>query len=211
MTTVKEMRTSVDQTLDRWEMAALALEENINATLTAVSERVQTQKEKAAEASENLEKAIERAQQLPSDARKKIVGELGELKVQLALGKAEAHDAVLAQNESIGEAVQRVENQIDQVGQQIDKKIREALEAWVRAEVELQQGLELAALRFDNEKAEKRAQFEANKQDILDKVKKFREAIEERRTAAAQKGSTFASDMTSSFEQMRTAFRNLAK
>jgi phage-related minor tail protein len=210
MTTVKEMRTSIDQTLDRWNAAALALEENINATQAAVSERIQTQKEKAAEASEKLEKAIERAQQLPSDAREKIVGDLGHLKVQLALGKVEARDAVLAQKEKIGQAVQRVENQIDQIEQQVDQKIKEATEEWVRADQELQQELELAALRFENEKAEKRVQFEAKKQEMLDNVKQFREAIEEKRIAAQQKGSTFASDMTASFEQMRTAFRNLA-
>ncbi len=210
MTTVKELRTSINQTLDRWEAAALALEENVNATLAAVSERVQAQKEKAAEASEKLEKVIERAQQLPSDAREKIVGDLGHLKVQLALGNVEAHDAVLAQKEKIGQAAQRVEDQIDQIEQQIDEEIKEAAEEWVRADLELQQELELAALRFENETAEKHAQFEAKKKEMLDNVKQFREAIEEKRTVALQKGSTFASDMTASFEQMRTAFRNLA-
>ena len=209
MTTIKELRTSINQTLDRWEAAALALEENVNATLAAVSERVQAQKEKAAEASEKLEKVIERAQQLPSDAREKIVGDLGHLKVQLALGKVEAHDAVLAQKEKIGQAAQRVEDQIDQIEQQIDEEIKEAAEEWVRADLELQQQLELAAMRFENETAEKHAQFEAKKKEMLDNVKQFREAIEEERTVALQKGSTFASDMTASFEQMRTAFRNL--
>ena len=210
MTTVKETRASIDQTLDRWEAAALALAANIEATLAAVSERLQTQKEKAAESSEKLKQAIERAQQLPPEAREKIVGDLDHLKVQLALGKAEARDAVLAQKEEIGKAAQRVENLIDQVEQQVGQEIEEAIKEWVRAQQELQQELELAALRFENEQAERRAQFEAKKQEMLDNVKQFREELEEKRTAALQKGSTFASDMTASFEQMRTAFRKLA-
>jgi hypothetical protein len=69
MTMIKEIRTSIDQTLDRWEAAALALEENIGATQAQVSGRLQTQKEKAAEASEKLKQAVNSAQQLPSEAR----------------------------------------------------------------------------------------------------------------------------------------------
>ena len=69
--------------------------------------------------------------------------------------------------------------------------------------------VELTALRFENEQAVRRAQFEAKKQEMLDNVKQFREELEEKRTTALQKGSTFASDMTASFEEMRTAFRKL--
>jgi len=209
MTTVKEIRASIDQTLDRWEASALALEVNIEATLSAVSERLQTQKEKATETSEKLKQAIERAQEWPPEAREKIVGELDHFKVQLALGKAEARDAVLAQRANIGQAVQRVENQIDQIEHQVDQEIEEAIKEWVRAELELQQDFELAALRFENEGAERRTQFDAKKQEMLDNVKQFREELEEKHTAALQKGSTFASDTAASFEQMRTAFRKL--
>jgi hypothetical protein len=74
----------------------------------------------------------------------------------------------------------------------------------------LQQELELADARFEIERAESRAQFEAGKREMLDKVKQFREELEEKRTVAVQKGSTFEADMTASFEQMRTAFRKLA-
>ena len=42
--------------------------------------------------------------------------------------------------------------------------------------------------------------------DCLDETEK---EFEEKRTAVLQKGSTFASDMNVSFEQVKTAFRNL--
>ena len=127
MMTVKEMRASIDQTLDWWEAAALALEENVEATLAAVSERLEAQKEKTAAASEKLKQAFEDAQQLPSEARDKIAGDLDHLRVQLALGKAEGRDAVLAQKEKIAEAVRRAEKQIDQIGQQVDQTIDDLL------------------------------------------------------------------------------------
>ena len=103
-----------------------------------------------------------------------------------------------------------METQIDQFEQQVDQEVEEAINEWVRAELELQQELELAALRYENEQAERRAQFEAKKQEMLDNVKRFRDDLEVKRTAALERGSTFASDMATSFEQMRTAFRKLA-
>ena len=211
MMTVKEIRASIDQTLDWWEAAALALEENVEATLAAVSERLEAQKEKTSAASEKLKQAFEDAQQLPSEARDKIAGDLDHLRVQLALGKAEGRDAVLAQKEKIAEAVRRAEKQIDQIGQQVDQTIDDAVNEWVRAELELRQEFELAAARFENEQAKGRAQYEASKQEMLDNLKQFREQLEQKRSAALQKSSTFAADMAASYEQMRAAFRNLAK
>lgn len=210
MPKIREVRASIDQTLDRWEAAALALEANVQANLTTVSERIKTQKEKLAEASEGLKLAIAHAQQLPSDTKEKIAGDLDHLKVQLALGKAEARDAVAAQENNIKQAVQRLENRIDGVEQKFDQNIEEAVEKWTRAELELRQEFELATLRFENEKAEKHAKFEAKKQEMLDKVKQFRGELDEKRTTALQKGSSFASDMNAAFEQARDAFRNLA-
>jgi hypothetical protein len=46
---------------------------------------------------------------------------------------------------------------------------------------------------------------------MLDNLKQFREQLEEKRSAALQKGSTFTADMTAAYEQMQAAFRNLAK
>ena len=68
----------------------------------------------------------------------------------------------------------------------------------------------MVAIRFESEQAERRVQFEAKKQEMLGNVKQFRKELEEKRSAALQKGSTFASDMNTSFEQMRTAFHNLS-
>jgi hypothetical protein len=187
------------------------MEKNVEATLVVVSERLEAQKEKTAAACETLKQAFERAQQLPSEARDKIAADLDHLRVQLALGRAEGRDAVLAQKEKIAEAVQRAESQIDQIGQQADQAIDDAVEEWVRAELELRQQFELAASRFESEQAEGRAQFEAKKQEMLDNLKQFREQLEEKRSAALQKGSTFTADMTAAYEQMQAAFRNLAK
>ena len=104
MPTVKEMRALIDQTLDRWEAAASALEANAEASSAALADRVEAFKGKAAEASESLKQAVAQAQKLPSEARDSIATGLDHLKVQLALGKAEAHDAMVNQKQQISAA-----------------------------------------------------------------------------------------------------------
>jgi hypothetical protein len=211
MAKVKEIRESIDERLDRWEASALALEANIDATPAEIAARIERQKEKAAKASEKLKQSVERAKQLPAEAREKIAGDIDHLKVQLALGKAEARDAVFVQKGKIDQAVRNVEKQIDQFEEQVDQVIQGDIEAWVLADMELREELDLAASRFEHEKAEKRERFEAKKQEMRDKVTQFRNEMEEKRAAAQEKGSKFSSEIKASLEQMKTAFHNLTE
>jgi hypothetical protein len=209
--TVKEVRAQIDQTIDRWEAAASALEANAQATSAAASDRVQAFKSKAAEASENLKQAVVSAQQLPSEAREKITADLDHLKVQLALGKAEAYDAIVDQKQQITAAVQRVENDIDKVDAQIDIAVNQAVANWAKADQQLTQEINLAEVRFKHELEKRQAQLEDNKQAFLDRAKQFRTMVEANAAKAQEKGSTFAVEMQTSFEQAVAAFRNLSK
>lgn len=211
MPTVKEVRAQIDQTIDRWEAAASALEANAQATSAAASDRVQAFKSKAAEASENLKQAVVSAQQLPSEAREKITADLDHLKVQLALGKAEAYDAIVDQKQQITAAVQRVENDIDKVDAQIDIAVNQAVANWAKADQQLTQEINLAEVRFKHELEKRQAQLEDNKQAFLDRAKQFRTMVEANAAKAQEKGSTFAVEMQTSFEQAVAAFRNLSK
>lgn len=209
MPTVQDIRTSIDQNLDRWEAAASATENSVNSSLNSLSDQLETQKSKAAEMSDRLKQAVMRAQDLPSEAKSKITSDLDNLKVQLALGKAETRDAINEQKEKIQQAVQDAEKQIDQVNQNIEKGIEEDLEAWVRAGDELIQNFELAAMRYDSVLAEERGEFYAKKQEMIGEVKQFRDHMKKQQSLAMEKGSAFASDMAASFDQVKSAFRNL--
>ena len=106
----------IDHTLDRWEAAASAMEESVRGTTATVSAQIETQKQMAAAATDKLKDAVETAQHVPAEMRQQIAANLDHLKVQLALGKADASDAAAAQQKEIEDAVKRVESQIDQMG-----------------------------------------------------------------------------------------------
>lgn len=210
MPTVKEVRETIDQTLDRWEAAASSLEANAQATSDAVSERLQMFKDGASAASDKLQQAIAQAQQLPSEARDQLTKNIQDLQTQLHLGRAAAYDAVMDQKQKITDAVLRVESQMDKISGQMDDACDRTVADWVRAQQELEQQMELAEIRFLHEKEKKQAQFEDQRQALLDSVKQFRAMAEQQAASAQQKGSTFAKEMNASFEQVKTAFRKLS-
>jgi hypothetical protein len=211
MPTVKEIRQTIDQTLDRWEAAASTLEANAQATSDAVSERLQKFKSEASVAADKLQEAASHAQQMPEEARDQLTKNIALLRSQLELGQAAAYDAVLDQQKKISEAVQLVESEIDKVSGQMGDAYDRSVADWVRAQQELKQQMDLAEIRFQHEKEKTQAQFEAQQQTLLDNVKQFREMFEQQAAGAQQKGATFAKDMNASFEQALDAFRKLSK
>jgi hypothetical protein len=209
MSYVQKIRASVDQSLDRWEAAAQSVEDNIGASGAAMTDRVEQQKTIAGETAERLRQAVARSQQLPADAKQKITSDIDHLKVQLALGKADARDAVEEQKSKIAQAVRSVEANIDAVDRQIDRVTDEAIENWIRAEIALVQEYELAAMKWEHGKAELHDELEAKKQEIRDKVRQFRANLEAKRSQATDKGEVFAAEMSQAFDRIKNAFGNL--
>lgn len=209
MSTTKNVRQAIDHTLDRWEAAASAMEESVRGTTATVSAQIETQKQMAAAATDKLKDAVETAQHVPAEMRQQIAANLDHLKVQLALGKADASDAAAAQQKEIEDAVKRVESQIDQMGQNVNEEITKALTQWAGTEQQLRHQLELAALRFKHEAESQHTQFQAKQQEMLGHVKEFRDNLQKQQETAVQKSSEFANDMHTAFKQMQEAFRKL--
>ncbi len=209
MSTTKNIREAIDHTLDRWESAASAMEESIRGTTAAMTAQIQTQKQMAAAATDKLKEAVEKAQHVPAETRQQIATNLDHLKVQLALGKADAADAATTQQKEIEDAVKRVEAQVDQMGQNVNDEIKKALTAWAGTEQQLRHQLELAALRFKHEAESQHTHFQAKQQEMLGHVKEFRDNLQKQQESAMQKSSEFANDMHAAFKQMQDAFRKL--
>jgi hypothetical protein len=209
MSYVRKIRDSVDQSLDRWEAAARAVEDNIEANHEAMTDRVERLKTIVSETAERLRQSVARSQQLPADAKEKIASDIDHLKMQLALGKAEARDAVEEQQSKITRAVRAVAAKIDAVDGQIESDVDEKIENWIRAEIALQQDYELVALQWEHGKAELRDELDAKKQEIRDKVQQFRANLDAKRSQATDNGEAFAAEMSQAFNQIKSALGNL--
>jgi hypothetical protein len=211
MSYIEELRDRIDQSLDRWEATAQSLEDCIGSTRETIVESVEQQKAKVSEAADRVKQAVAHVRQLPEDARSKMASDLEHLNVQLALGKADALDAVEDQKRKITTAVRSIEARIDAVDRQIDQGTKEAIEAWIRADIALQQELDLLAMQVTQDKADARTALDAKKQRIQEQVHNFRTRLETKRGQTAAKGEAFATEMTQAFEKVKTAFSNLAE
>ena len=174
----------------------------------SISDRIEQQKERANAKIDQLKLAISEAQQLPEAKKEQLVRATDHLKVQLALGRAEARDAFEAQQKKILEAARAVEANIDSIDRNVDKKIDEAVEQWIKEEIALELALELAAVELQQERAEARAERDAQIQAVRERIQKFRSDLESKRDEVTERGATFAAEMNDAFEHVKTAFRN---
>jgi archaellum component FlaC len=209
VTHIKKLRQSIDASLDRWEASAQSFEDGINASLEAMVERFDDHKATAQSAVEDLKQSVARAQEVPAEAKKKIIAELDHLKLQLALGKAEAQDALAVQKSKVESAFQAVELRFDSIGRQINDDVDKALENWIRAEIALKQDFDLLAVHIAAKQAAVHAQFEARRQSFKDQIEKFKAELENKKDTAEERGEAFSAEMNSAFDHLNKAFRNL--
>lgn len=209
MSHINKVRKSLDASLDRWEASAQSFEDGINASLEAMADRFEHHKAMAQSAVEDLKKAVARAQEVPAETKEKTLADLDHLKLQLALGKAEAQDALVAQKQKVESAFHTVESQFDSIGQQINTEVDKALENWIRAEIALKQDFDLLAVHIAGKQAAVHAEFEAKRQSIKDQIEKFKAELKDKKDTAAERGEAFSAEMNSALDHLNKAFRSL--
>lgn len=209
MSHIKELRKSIDASLDRWETSAQSFEDGINASLDAMVDRFEHNKEMAQSAVENLKAAVAGAQEMPAKKKQEILADLDHLKLQLTLGRAEALDTLEDQKAKVESAFQTVESQFNSIDRHIGNEVDKALGSWVRAEIALKQDFDLLAVHIAAKQAAVHAQFEARRQSIKDQIEKFKAELENKKDTAEERGEAFSAEMNSAFDHLNKAFRNL--
>jgi hypothetical protein len=214
MTKVHQLRIKADETLDRLEARALALEANINLTNDQISERIQRLKDHSSTTANAIQAKVGDIQGIASDQKAKITDSLEQLKLQLSLGRLEAKSTAAEQKKLIENAAIVVSAHIRANADHLDAEIDKDLDAWAQALIELDAEFEAAEMAWDAEwraaKAANDAHFEAKKQKITDDIAKFKSELTGRRDAAQDKLESFHDEMSEAFSQVRSAFQNLA-
>jgi uncharacterized protein Yka (UPF0111/DUF47 family) len=101
MPTVKEIRTSIDELLDRWEAAATALEHSANATAATVAEEVDAQKRKAAAAVEAVKESVATLADVPEQAKQEATAAADRVRAELDQARQQTLEAARGQRDKI--------------------------------------------------------------------------------------------------------------
>jgi len=209
MTAVRKLREQINESPDRWESAATSLETYINSSQSAITKRLESQKQAVVRVADKLKQILEKVREMPPDTRKKVINEVDQLRDELGKGKVNDRQSAMSQKQKIEKVKQVLEKHLESIDENVHPDFEQTVRNYIRAQMELETGLELAAQRFAYEQAENRAEFESRKQEMLKNIEQFRNMLNERRAAGGKQGKPFASEMNAAFEQIRERFQHL--
>ena len=148
MSKLKKIREAIDNRLDRWDARLDALEAQIEHGEDEVMERVHQGQQKLAAAADRIKETAEDAADLTAEEAAELRGDLDELRVQLALGKADSRDAFEAQRKKFRHALHAAEEKIDSLEDKLEDRIADEIEGFVRLADRLKAEFEAAELQF---------------------------------------------------------------
>ena len=102
-----------------------------------------------------------------------------------------------------------LEQRLDRIADDVHPDFERAVSNWVRAQMELETGLELVAQRIAYEQAGDRVRFEACRQEMLKRIDQFRAMLSEQRISAIRRGRPFGSEMSAAYQKLFTTFQHL--
>ncbi|MFP3942841.1 MAG: hypothetical protein ACLFWF_03055 [Alphaproteobacteria bacterium] len=208
MTAVRKLREAIDETADRWESAAASLETCIASPRPAIARRAQSLRQEAARTAGRLRQVLEEARELAPEARERVVTEIDQFRNYLNEGGAGETESLRIKK--IKQSRQRLEKCLGCIAEDVHPDFEQAVSDWLRAQMELETGLDLMARRLACERAGNRAQLEARKPEILQRIEHFRNLLKERRVSAARRGRPFGPEMSAAYQKLCNTFQHPA-
>lgn len=213
MSKVGEIRESIDKKLDHWEATVTALEEQLEQTEQHAQAVFELRRKKLDEALDKFKSEVARAKGITEEKKKDIEAHFEDLQVQLALGKAEARDAVEAQMKKIRHSIATLEATVDRhldaVGNVLGDSFDSSADKFVAAAIEYEAAMKGLEARLLVKKVEASADFENKKEDFLTQISNFKAQLHTKRQMAKEKAATFEKDLSNGMSQIEQAFKKL--
>jgi len=206
MPTVKDIRNSIDQMLDRWEAAASTLEQSANATAATVAEEIDAQKRKASEAVEAVKTSVAALADVPEEVRNQATAAADQVRQQLEQAKQDTLAGAQAQRDAILAAFAHLHQQLEQVGDKADTNLEKAALSLLLAERELELKTELALVRYAAHHTDDAVALDKSRQQMSKQFAALRQALDEQRKAAVSKSKELADSLAPTFEKAKSAF-----
>lgn len=206
MPTVKDIRNSIDQMLDRWEAAATTLEHSANATAATVAEEIDSQKRKASEAVEAVKASVAGLADVPAEVRQQATAAADRVREQLEEARQDTLEGARSQRDAILAAFQNLHTQLEQLGDQADTNLEKAALSLLLAERELELKTELALVRYAAERTDDAVALDKSRRQMSEQFAAFRQALDEQRKTAVAKSKELADSLAPTFEKAKSAF-----
>jgi hypothetical protein len=209
MSSLKEMRESIDIKLDGWEQTAIAIEKQLQSTREQALKRVELQKKKMSSAAARFKQAIPRIGQISDQVQQEIGQKIDTLQLQLALGQAETRDSYQAQKTKILRGIAEIDARIGDVDDVLEWELDAAVKEWIHEGLALDAELEVAQIHYDEPFTEGCADLNEEKNEIVERVRSYRDLIAAKRKLASEHLGTFEADLLTGVNQIKESITKL--
>jgi len=213
MSAIKRVRESVDAKLDRLDVRADAFGAVLYRTKEQMDEPIEDGKREIHCALDKLKAELGKVKHLPAERKEKISAAMDALRLQTALGKAEASDALVAARRRVREISQNVEAEVEAGLVEVKSMPAEALDVaigvYVRAVDRLDAELEAAETRFATTTARAGTAFDTRRQEVVNALVAFKQQLAAKKDHADEKLVAFEAEVRGGFAQVRKAFKDL--
>ena len=209
MSRIKELRASIEKKMDALEQQALALEAQLTQGKDQAIQRLEEGKQQLRDVVASVQADLKRSTGVADHVRTEVQAKLEHLQVQLALGNADARDVYEEQRAKIFKALSEFETMADQklTGAAFDSgRLWEEL---VGRSNRLEAEFEALTHRLSVESRQQLTIVEATKQELLQKLRAYRDDLRVKRQMVRARADTFDIDLRDGLEQIKTAFRRL--
>lgn len=213
MSRIKEIREAIDTKFDQWEAGATVAETLLQQTKEQTLRQFEARKKRLNDTLEEFQSELLKAKGITDENIQAIQVRFEHLRVQLALGKAEAKDAFEAQKYRIQHSISALEGTVDRQleasGQAIHGSLRKAANKFILATIGLEAEMEFLAIQFEVKKDESWARFNQEKKALILQITRYKHQLEEKKQMAKDKAATFESELSDGMSQIKQAFRKL--
>ncbi len=213
MSKIREIREAMDTKLDQLEAGATAAETLLQETKEQALHQFETGKKLLSDTLEKLKSELAQTKGMTNQNVQEVQAKFDHLRVQLALGKAEARDSFEAQKERIQHSISALEAAIDRQleasGQAIHESLQKAANEFILAAIRLEAEMEFLAIQFEVKKDDSWARFTHEKRALILQINRYKDKLEEKKRLAKDKAATFEGELSYGMSQIKGAFKNL--
>jgi len=209
MSLIREIKESLSKKLEALEHQALAFEAQVTQTKDQLVERLEQHKQQLREVLKQIQAEVQKSKEIADQAKIEVQAKLDQLQLQLALGKAEARDAVEDQRTKILRALATLESTVEKNLTRAGFEGGKIWEDLVSRASALEAEYEAFKTRFELEKERRQIKLEDRTQELLDQLQAFKDDLKAKRQMTQAKYDTFETDLRKGLEQIKTAFRRL--
>jgi hypothetical protein len=211
MSSINEIKQSVDVKLDKLDARADALQAALAGSKDQTNERIACRKQEARQAIDNLSSEIGQQKDLPDERKQAIRSLVDDLNEQLASSQTAAHETLAYTREQIQENLRKMETEVDAAldksGATCIEPLQVSIGAYARAIDKLDAELEAAELRFSSVRDKVGAVLDQGRKKTAQDIAALKQRLGERNTIAGGQLAGFENGLREEFEQVAKTFK----